>query len=220
MNRDFELHIFDLDHTLINADSDYEWKVFAVEKKLIAPDALQKAADYYDDYRNGVLDVDAFIRFQFAEFAGKSIGEIRSLTGEFFEKNIRPHVRTDGRTLICKLHESGKRTAILSSTCEPLVRPAAEYFGIDDVIGTQLETSDGVYTGNISGIYSLGKGKIAAAEKFCSEHGFDLKNSVYYGDSINDRFIMAEAGKAAAVNPDAELTLLAAENNWQILNWR
>ena len=51
---------------------------------------------------------------------------------------------------------AGDELLVISSTNEFIITPICKIFGIDNVIGTQLETdADGNYTGNYTGIPSL-----------------------------------------------------------------
>ena len=44
-----KLHIFDMDHTLINNDCDVSWKQFAVKHQYADASALQEADDFFED---------------------------------------------------------------------------------------------------------------------------------------------------------------------------
>ena len=59
-----QLALFDLDHTLLPFDSDYEWGQFLVRQGVVdAVDYAQKNDQFYADYKLGKLDIDAFLRF-------------------------------------------------------------------------------------------------------------------------------------------------------------
>ncbi|MDF3012113.1 MAG: family hydrolase, partial [Cellvibrio sp.] len=56
------LAIFDLDNTLIAGDSDHSWGVFLVEKQLVDAETYRLANDgFYADYKNGTLDIRAYL---------------------------------------------------------------------------------------------------------------------------------------------------------------
>ena len=60
------LALFDLDNTLLAGDSDFQWGQF-----MIAQGLLDKAAhhdrnvQFHEDYKQGKLDIEAFLKFQF-----------------------------------------------------------------------------------------------------------------------------------------------------------
>ncbi|HIL85637.1 MAG TPA: HAD-IB family hydrolase, partial [Pseudomonadales bacterium] len=58
------LTIFDLDETLIAADSDHEWGQFVVDKGLVdAQKHKKKNDDFYEQYKAGQLDIDEYLQF-------------------------------------------------------------------------------------------------------------------------------------------------------------
>src|SRR5690554_3578286 len=64
--RDFSvaLAIFDLDHTLIDGDSDHAWGQFLVDNQLVnATEYKQKNDWFFEQYQKGELDVHAYLAF-------------------------------------------------------------------------------------------------------------------------------------------------------------
>ena len=216
-----EVYLFDMDETLINADCDVTWKHFAVKHGLAAPDALDEADRFYQEYCAGTLNIDEFMAFQLAEFAGKTVAEAAEMGQRHFEEFIRPVMRKNAVDLIQKVKAAGKVTALLSATNSVISSPVAAAFGIDTVLGTQLELGpDGRYTGRITGLYAVKENKVAVARQFGEAIGFGLEKFSAYGDSYNDRFVLQACGFATAVNPGEKLRQLAEENNWQIVEWK
>ena len=55
------LAVFDLDHTLLAADSDYLWGQFLCDQGLVDREHYEtRNRQFYADYAAGQLDVDAF----------------------------------------------------------------------------------------------------------------------------------------------------------------
>ncbi len=214
-----EVYIFDMDHTLINADCDVSWKSYAVRHGLAPASALAEADAFFDDYNRGCLDFEAFVRFQLREFAGHTPAEMAVETARHFEEFIRPQVYPAALALVKALLAKQVPVAILTSTNEAIARPVADYFGITELMGTRLELADGRYTGRIDGEYFAKAGKIAPATAFVERHGRTLADLVYYGDSINDRNVMEIAGRPVAANPSAALEELARERGWETVRF-
>jgi len=64
------LAIFDLDHTLINTDSDNAFPKFLIEQGLLDADyAAAQNEKFYQDYLSGCLNVADFVRFQISPIA-------------------------------------------------------------------------------------------------------------------------------------------------------
>ena len=67
-----QLALFDLDHTLLNCDSDYEWTRFLVDKGVLDAQFQVQNELFYTQYKVGTLDIDEFLDFQFQAFARNS----------------------------------------------------------------------------------------------------------------------------------------------------
>jgi phosphoserine phosphatase len=65
----------------------------------------------------------------------------------------------------------------------------------------------------------FGEAKARAARRMADEMRLDLGRCFAYGDSLNDRSLMAAVGRAAAVNPSKDLASIARLCAWPILVW-
>ena len=151
------LAIFDLDNTLINTDSDHSWPQYLIKKGIV--DAAETEAQnekFYQDYQNGCLDIDAFLKFHLAPLARFSKEELAEFHREFMAEYIVPHISPMQRMLVQSHQMAGDEMLVISSTNEFIITPICHLFGIHNIIGTQLETGeDGRYTGNYVGTPSL-----------------------------------------------------------------
>ncbi len=85
------LAIFDLDHTLILGDSDVQWPRFLMNKGLLDQATYDKRNDYfYEQYKQGIMDIDEFLTFQLAPLARFSRKELDTLHQEFMRDYILP----------------------------------------------------------------------------------------------------------------------------------
>ncbi len=212
-------YLFDMDHTLIKADCDVTWKYFVVKHQLAPASALSEADRFFDDYNRGELDVNAFYEFQFREFAGRTEVEMAALAEQHFMEYIRPNLYPEARRTVENAKAAGVPVGILSSTNTVISTPVARALGIDLVLGTRLEVTDGHYTGRITGTYGAGPGKVTIAGALAMERGLSLRDFAYFGDSINDRNILEAVGFPTAVNPSDSLKRLASERGWPIVAW-
>jgi len=54
MNQQRHIALFDLDNTLLNGDSDFEWAQFLISKGVVDPEIqAAKNAEFYADYKAG-----------------------------------------------------------------------------------------------------------------------------------------------------------------------
>jgi phosphoserine phosphatase len=87
-------------------------------------------------------------------------------------------------------------------------------------LGTRALVRDGVYTGELSGPFCYGPGKVEAIEEVAVEEGFDLSRCYAYSDSASDLPMLEAVGHPVAVNPDARLGSAAAERGWPVVIFR
>ncbi len=104
------LALFDLDNTLLNGDSDYEWGQFLVSKGLVERDHYETANQYfYEQYKQGVLDIHEFSAFSFQPLSERSMAELAALHREFMASVIQPLISDAARQLVEKHRSRGIR---------------------------------------------------------------------------------------------------------------
>ena len=214
------MHIFDMDHTLIEADCDVTWKEFLVSEKIAPPEALIEADKFFDDYNRGCMDQNKFNDFQLREFINRTEAEMAEISAAHFKKMILPNIRPLAEKQISEVLSKNLPCAILTSTNSVIARPVAEYFGIKELYGTLLELENGRYTGKISGTYCAGEGKCTVLKQICAGKNISPTDVAAYGDSVNDAPLLKAVGHPFAVSPSEKLRQIAEQNNWTILDWR
>ena len=71
------LAMFDLDHTLLDGDSDGLWGEFLVAVGALDAELFRRESARYDrDYRTGQLDADAYYRFSLAPLGQHSVEQL------------------------------------------------------------------------------------------------------------------------------------------------
>lgn len=213
-----KLALFDLDHTLLNTDSDYSWGEFLVNEGLVDPVHHRQMNDkFYEDYKAGQLDPIAYNEFVF-EFLTQNTHEVLTeLHALFMQKVIRPQMRPKGFDAIQKHQALGHEIVGITATSDFITAPIFRAFGITEIIATTAEVQQGKYTGKVAGTPCYQQGKLVRLEQWLA--GRNVEESWAYSDSINDRFLLEYATHAIAVNPDDRLEKLARAQNWQIQDW-
>ncbi|MEN8548535.1 HAD family hydrolase [Acinetobacter soli] len=213
-----KLALFDLDHTLLNTDSDHSWGEFLVNEGLVDPVHHRQMNDkFYEDYKAGQLDPIAYNEFVF-EFLTQNTPEVLTeLHALFMQKVIRPQMRPKGFDAIQKHQDLGHEIVGITATSDFITAPIFRAFGITEIIATTAEVQQGKYTGKVAGIPCYQQGKLVRLEQWLA--GRNVEESWAYSDSINDRFLLEYATHAIAVNPDDRLEKLAKAQNWQIQDW-
>jgi HAD superfamily phosphoserine phosphatase-like hydrolase len=125
--------------------------------------------------------------------------------------------------------KQGHEIILMSGTLEPIARGAARAMEAElaargitvtlHVFATRLEESGGRWTGRILGEAMFGEAKARAVKRMAKEMQLDLARCYAYGDSLNDRWLMAAVGRPAAVNPSKDLASMARTHGWPVLNW-
>ncbi len=215
------LAIFDLDNTLIAGDSDHSWGVFLVEKQLVDAEAYRLANDkFYADYKNGTLDIRAYLQFSLAPLTRHSLEELQALHNEFMAMHIEPLMLTKAEALLHKHREQGDHLLIITATNGFVTRPIAKRLGVEDILATDPELIDGRYTGNFVGTPCFQAGKITYLHEWLKTNQHSLEGAYFYSDSINDLPLLEQVDNPVAVDPDERLTNVARERHWPILSLR
>lgn len=142
----------------------------------------------------------------------------RWLVPQFFEEGLERVVwhATQGHAIV-----------IVSGTLEPLANIAGRTLEVElanrgigaeiRVCATKMEERHGKWTGRILGEAMSGKVKERAILTLAQEIDLNLSQSSAYGDSAQDRWMLAAVGNPAAVNPTPHLARIAWKQGWPIL---
>jgi len=125
--------------------------------------------------------------------------------------------------------KQGHEIVLISGTLEPLARGAARAMGAElaargitvriGVFATRLEEMEGTWTGRVLGEAMFWEAKARAVKRVAKEMHLGLARCYAYGDSLNDRRLMAAVGRPAAVNPSKDLRNMARTLGWPVLHW-
>lgn len=219
------LAMFDLDNTLLAGDSDAEWARFLIKIGVLdAAEAAEKNERFYEDYKQGCLDIQAFLAFQLQALARQPQALLARWHAQFMEEHILPLVTDAGMTLVQKHQAQGDATLIVTATNQFVTGPIAKLYGVDALIATELECNEqGEFTGRPRGIPSFREGKIARVEAWLASQGWhwdNLETSYFYSDSLNDLPLLSKVHHPVAVDPDPVLRQHANQAGWPILSLR
>jgi HAD superfamily hydrolase (TIGR01490 family) len=216
-----KLALFDLDNTLLHGDSDYEWAQFLIEEGVLHRDEYNAKNDwFYERYKDGTLDIRDFLAFQLTPIARRPRPQLDAWHNDFMQRKIRPIILPKAIDLIAQ-HADATR-AIVTATNRFITAPIAAELGISNLIATDIEEADGVFTGNPRGTPSFREGKIACVNAWLAAHGHRLEDyeSWFYSDSLNDLPLLERVTHPVAVDPDATLRAHATERGWPIISLR
>ena len=152
-------------------------------------------------------------------FRGSTLEDGMSLFKWVVNEYLLPATRTDIAQRLKEHQERGHRVVIISGSFTPCLNLIGKHFGVNDLIGTQVEIKNERYTGNIIPPLITGTAKAEKIRELLSSHGekVDWASSYAYGDSFTDRDMLGLVGHPVAVYPDKKLHKLAKEKNWEVL---
>lgn len=215
------LAIFDLDNTLIAGDSDHAWSEFLIRQGLVDAQQVKLANDeFYRQYQQGGLDIQAYLKFALSYLIGKSPAEVAPLHAQFMTEVIEPMLLPKAFELIEKHRAAGDTLLVITATNRFVTGPIVKRLGIEHLIACEPEIVNGRYTGLPTGVPSFQHGKVIRLETWLTEQQFNLDNSWFYSDSHNDLPLLEQVAHPVAVNPDDKLTAIAQTRGWQILDLR
>ncbi|MEO3702019.1 HAD family hydrolase [Acinetobacter ursingii] len=213
-----KLALFDLDHTLLNTDSDHSWGEFLVNEGLVDPVHHRQMNDqFYEDYKAGQLDPIAYNEFVFQFLTRHDNAYLTELHQLFMQKVIRPQMRPQGFAAIEHHKALGHEIVGITATSDFITTPIFREFKITNIIATNAEVVEGAYTGKVAGLPCYQQGKLLRLDQWLD--GRQVNESWAYSDSINDRFLLEYATHAIAVNPDDRLEKLSQEKGWEVQDW-
>lgn len=215
------LALFDLDNTLLSGDSDYLWGRFLVEQGIVDADEYeQRNQGFYDQYRQGTLDIFEFLAFQLQPLAVHPPEQLQQWREMFVERMIAPIMLPAARELIDRHRSQGDTPVIITATNRFITEPIAQHFGVDHLIATEPEKHDGRYTGQATGVPCFKAGKVERLTQWMAESGEDLAHSWFYSDSHNDLPLLEQVTNPVAVDPDDTLRETAEKRGWPIISLR
>jgi HAD superfamily hydrolase (TIGR01490 family) len=215
------LAIFDLDNTLLGGDSDYLWGSYLVAAGRV--DGVQYEREnqrFYEDYRNGTLDIHEFLAFSLRPLAELPLTELMMLRERFMAEMILPIILPAGRALIDHHRRLGHRPLIITATNRFITEPIAAELGVEDLLATDPEFRDGRYTGRVAGVPTFRDGKVVRLKEWLTHNGLNLADSAFYSDSHNDLPLLEMVSRPVAVDPDDTLRQHAEMKGWPVISLR
>jgi HAD superfamily hydrolase (TIGR01490 family) len=210
---------FDLDKTLLTANSGRLWMVRQYRDGRIGIPRVLQGAFYLMLYRVGAVDMEGATRTALQLVKGLPEDHVRGWTEEWFEQDVIHHAAPGAWSVIDEHRRQGHRLVLHTSSSPYASHAAVQFFGLDDYLSTLYETREGRFTGEFVEPLCYGKGKVTLARRYADAHGIDLAASFFYSDSITDLPMLEAVGNPRAVHPDGRLRRIARQRNWPILDW-
>lgn len=216
------LVLFDLDHTLLDGDSDELWCDFLIERGLLDGNTFaERNAAMVRDYRAGTVGTHAFCAFYVSTLAGRTAAEWDPWRREFLAASVTPRIKPAARDLIEGHRASGDDLVMTTATNRFITELTCALLGIPVLLATECERdSSGRFTGRLAGEPNMREGKVACLRAWLHERGrqLDAEDSVFYTDSRNDLPLLECVRRPVAVDPDAQLAAAARIRGWPTIS--
>lgn len=223
MTQTVRLALFDLDHTLLPLDSDYQWADYLARSGRAGDpaEAQRRNEELMERYNAGELTAEQSAEFMLGLLARASMPELAQWHEDFMAEVIRPSIRENAVALVQEHMTQGDLCAIVTATNDFVTAPIARAFGIPHLIATVAEVRGGRYTGRIEGVPSFQAGKITRVDQWLAGMGLKreaFEETWFYSDSPNDLPLLEVVSHPIATNPSPRLREIAEQRGWQILD--
>lgn len=212
---------FDLDHTLLDGDSDVLWIEFLLaEGWSTNPTLGEQNKEVARRYKAATIDPQEFTDFYVGTLVGRSPEAWEPIRQHFYDSLIAPKVSAAAKAIVAQHQSAGHTVVLTSATNTFLTELTAKGLGISHLLGSVPERVDGQFTGTTTGTLNMRAGKVVRIKAWLADQGLRLEdlNSYAYSDSMNDLPLLEAVNHAVVVHPDAQLASIAQQRGWPSLS--
>ncbi len=210
---------FDFDGTIYKGVIAFDFVKFAFGKRVIKYSealSLSKFIYYYLLDKFNLAERRIINNRIYQSIKGRNSKELASASEKFFAQNSGKNFYKNVLEII-KWHKSkNHKVIIVTSALREIIGPAKKLLRADDIIATEVETRNGIYTGVIKEL-PIGDNRIISVRNYCKKHNINMEKSYAYSDHFSDIPLLESLGNAIATNPDKRLLKYAADKGWKII---
>jgi phosphoserine phosphatase len=161
-----KLAIFELDRGLSSSQAQKKFVIYLLKNRYIGLLDFLKVAFGHLFYILGIKkDYRTVIEGFIKAFKGLTPDQAQKIIFDFYKKDLSLMINIKLLEKLRYHQRDHDRVVLLSSYIKPLADIVALDLLIDDVMATDLEIKDGVYTGRINGLIMGGPTKLEALRK-------------------------------------------------------
>jgi len=218
-----KLALFDLDHTLLDGDSDQLWCEFLQQRGVLDVAVFgPRNAAMAAAYRAGTVTVQAFCEFYVGTLAGRRAEDWATLRLDFLRERIAPAIPASAAALVQRHRDDGDLIVLTTATNRFITEPTAVHLGIEHLIATECDVdAAGRFTGRTAGVLNMREGKVTRLRDWLADRGRKLSEfdaSIFYSDSANDLPLLQAVTQPVVVTPDQRLAAEALARGWPRLD--
>jgi HAD superfamily hydrolase (TIGR01490 family) len=209
------LAIFDVDGTLVRGSSERLFWRYLVKRGRQGPRQIAAYLLFLVRYlpTGGIVT----LKKNKAYLCGLKRADIEALAEVFVATRLVP--RFNG-AVVQRLRQHvlrGDAVVLLTGTIEPVARALARRLGVRYVCATLCSERNGRYLAQPPETHPFGAAKLGLSRQLAAQIGCELGNATAYGDSHHDLFLLEAVNEPVAVSPDAGLTRVALQRDWEIV---
>jgi HAD superfamily hydrolase (TIGR01490 family) len=209
------LAIFDLDGTIVRGSSERMFWRYLVSRGRQGPRQIAAYLLFLVRYLpTGGIHT---LKKNKAYLCGLERADVDALAEEFVATRLMPRLRNAVVQRLRQHVQRGDAVVLLTGTIEPIARALARQLGVRYVCATLCSERGGRYLAQPPETHPFGAAKLGLSRQLAAQIGCELKNASAYGDSRHDLFLLEAVSEPVAVSPDAELSRVALERDWEII---
>jgi HAD superfamily phosphoserine phosphatase-like hydrolase len=152
-----------------------------------------------------------------AYLTGLKFNEIEKVSQKLTQDRLLLRIRPSIALRVHAHNAAGDINVLLTGSHDFIAKIFAKHLAIEEIAATKCLIKAGLFVNAPVVSHPFGLEKLEIAKQFCQKYGIDIKNTVAYGNSFNDRFLLEAVGEAVVVSPDRRLRNLALEKDWELI---
>ncbi|MGR5299146.1 HAD family hydrolase [Vibrio mediterranei] len=211
---------FDVDETLINCKSMFDFQEYYLQKKhgrlgKLFFQLYWKIIKILASMKVDRVKINAFYYRLYKNQSYQSILDV----GESwynYRRNKRGFFKDETITLMKNLQGDGFKIVFVSGSFQACLEPIRRELDADEILCAELELSQGKITGRLSQ-RAIGKYKADLVHKYLIKNKINSDNCYAVGDHISDLDMLSIVGNPIVVRNCEKLEKIAIQENWQII---
>ncbi|MCY4045095.1 MAG: HAD-IB family hydrolase [Cellvibrionales bacterium] len=196
---------FDVDNTLINTKSLLSFLDFMIEKD-------HKNINKYEAFKINLKQMfinnqprELINRHYFSVLRGHNVEYIKQLAELWVNEQIENKYFFNYELLgrVERFKKDNLRIVLVTGSFEAILEPLNRYLKADDILCSEPEIIDGIYSGELTGAACIGEGKRQAVLKYALMHNICIEESWAFGDDDTDIPMLETVGHGVRVEPSS-----------------
>lgn len=213
-----QLHIFDLDETLIDGNISLSFGRYLYKRKIFSLYQVIQALLSYCLFLFHFISLEKMHQRIFNElFKHRKASEITHHAHLFLSELLDSSFANPiALGMLTKAQGEGSLVALFSSSPDFLVEPIAHFFRFDEWLASKYSIDKEGSFCDISLVID-GYAKAAQHAVLCKKYALTSKETYVYTDSANDLPLMLSAGYCIVFRPPKKLLIKCLANDWLAL---